>query len=892
MAFLPRLGAFVRRRRRSASWETTLHHELQAYLDHEVDARVAAGMSPMEARRTALAEFGGIEPVKAHVRAGASGAWVDVLSQDLRYAYNTLRQSGGFAAWIVGSLALGMAVMIAAFAFLIALLLGPFPHVTQQERLVRLSLTQNCGAPDCRRRMSSSEDLVALRQGLAALQGLSGYTYRQVAVGLPEARSFRGVLSSGNYFDVLGIRPVLGRMFDVTDEQRRSAVAVIAHRVWTNDFGADPSVIGRSMRVGDEFVQIIGVAPEFFVGVDFRPARGDRGPDVWLPLWVAARVLPQMESGGSPQQLELEFVGRLRDGSEASHVRAQAEMLARQLGPTSSQARAAVAQAQVVRLWRTNPANWSSGALLIMPVPILVLMIACLNAANLMLARASQRRQEIAVRLAIGAGRGRVIRQLLIESALLTLIATVVAVSIAWSSLQLARTPLIMPIPIDVSVLAFTVLMAALTTIAFGLSPALRVSAQPLAPVLGSSGAGSEIVPQQLRVRRGLLLTQVALSIGLLATAWQLVSTVRSQAVSGGTRADRLLIARFDMRSLNLPAGEAEGFYRRLVAEASRLSGAEATGLARQTAIWTFNQRGTSGSIVVWRPGEAPGDGRVTRGGFVGGDVFNAVGLRMVEGRPFTEDDRQSRPQVAIVTQAFARTMTGPAVGSMLRVGSDKDFLSSIEVRIVGVIESPAEPRLDQDGNTARNVYLAAPLGPEPALTLYLRTGGAATALAQPLRELVTRIDPRVPIMELGSLEDLNEQSFAPQLWLARAAALFGMVGLLLASAGLYGVSSYIVAMRSREMAIRMAMGARPSLILTTVAAQSLRLAATGLLIGGGIAIGISRVIQAEYHGIPGLDGAAFGGAATLFIVTMLLASGIPALRASTLNPAVILKGS
>jgi hypothetical protein len=388
-----------------------------------------------------------------------------------------------------------------------------------------------------------------------------------------------------------------------------------------------------------------------------------------------------------------------------------------------------------------------------------------------------------------------------------------------------------------------------------------------------------------------MVVAQVALSLGLLATGWQLVATVRSQAVSSGTPADRLLIARFNLRPLDGAADDAEPFYARLLVGASRLAGVEAAGLARHTSIWTFGQGAAPGSLVVWRPDDGPQDGRVTIGGYAGGDLFQAVGLRTVAGRGFTEGDRQARPQVAVVNETFAQSLSGVAVGRVLRVAPrDRDVLSSIEVRIVGVIEPALEPRLAASGEPPPTVYLPSPIEPEPALALYLRTRDRATTLAQPVRGLVDQIAPRVPILELGSLEEINERSFGPQLWLARAAAFLGVIGLLLATAGLYGVSSYVVAMRSREMAIRLAVGATPRAILAMVLGQSMRVALIGLLVGGIVAAAVSRVIQAEYHGIQGIDGAAFGGAAALFLSVMLLASAIPAVRASRLDPVENLK--
>ena len=887
MALWPRLTAFVRRLRRPASWERRLDDELQAYLDQEIIARIVRGMSPMEARRAALAAFGGVEQVKERVRAGAAGAWLDALRQDLRYAVRALQHSRRFTAWVVGSLAIGMAVTIAALALLSATMFQPFPAITDQHRLVRISVSRDCGRPDCWIPMTSADDFDALTEGLTGLRGLAAYAGGDIAAALPAARSMRSLVASPNYFQVLGVRPVLGRAFEPGDAGTSAAVAVIAHSAWIREFDGDPAIVGRSIRVADRFVNIIGVAPPDFIGID-RVRPGSGAPDIWLPLWLADAVLPPTSAEHRRQERSMAFVGRLDDGVDAARLRAEARVVALRLAAARNQASA---RTEVDRVWRVRPRSWQFGVIIVMPIPILVLVIACVNAANLMLARGSQRQREMAIRLAIGAGRGRIVRQLLIESAGLALLATAVALPCAWWALQFATSPLGERISIDAVVLALTVLVAAATTVAFGLAPAIRVSAQQPSSSLGPVAARSDTIPRQSRARRVLVGAQVALSLGLLATAWQLVSTVRAQAVSGGIPADRLLMARFDLQPLMIGPGEVERFYADLAIGAARLPGVEAVGVARHTSVWTFGQAASSRSIRVWRHDDTPEQGRLTSGGYAGGALLEAVGVRVLAGRGFTDADRTARPQVAVVNQTFARDLDGSAVGSVVRVAPrDRAYAEAMDVRIVGVIESVLEPRLEQDEPPPAKIYLPSAIEPEPALAVYVRTQGRAAEIAQPLRELVGRIAPRVPIQEIGSLEEINERSYGTQLWLARAAALLGGIGLLLAAAGLYGVSSYVVTMRAREMAIRMAIGARPGVILAMVLRDSMRVAVVGLLVGGAAAFAVSRVIQSEYHGIERLDRLAFGGAAAVFLAAMLLAGALPAIRASRLDPVEHLK--
>jgi predicted permease len=821
-----------------------------------------------------------------------SSNWFDALRHDVWYGVRTLLHSRRFASWVIGSLAIGMAITIAAVALLNALMVLPFPEVTAQNRLVRVGMSRNCGRPDCWSRMAAAADYDAMRDGLTGLQGLAAYTFADVTAGLPDARSLGAVLASANYFDVLGVHPIVGRAFDGTDAEARAAVAIIAHSLWTRELAADPTVIGRTIRVADDFVHVIGVAPPHFVGIDRNrpgePRRIEvgRSPDIWLPMWLADRVVTRTAAAPRVVERDLHFVGRLQDGVELAELQAQAGVLAARLAAPSPAARA-----EVIRLWRVNPRNWRFGVLLVMPIPVLVLLIACVNAANLMLARGSRRQRDIAIRLAMGAGRGRIVRQLLIECALLALAATAIAVPIASWGLELASNPLDVPIPIDANVLTLTVIAAAATTLGFGLLPALRVSNQRPSSTLGPAGGRGDALPQQTRMRRLLVIAQIALSLGVLATGSQLVATVRSQAVSSGTPGDHLLIARFNLEPLNLTSANTDAFYRELLTAASRLPGVQSAGIARQTSVWTFGHSAARASIIVWRPTDAPTDGHVTMGGYAGGDLFDAVGLRLVAGRAFTDADRQLRPQVAIVNETAAGNMTGPAIGSVIRVAPPgRGFDSSIEVRIVGVIEAATEPRVEAGVLPAPKIYLPAPLETEPALALYLRTHARAAPLAQPFRELVGRIAPRVPIQEIGSLDEINERSYQTQLWLARAAAFLGVMGLLLATAGLYGVSSYVVAMRTREIAIRIAVGAHPGTIMKMVLGQWMGIAAIGLIAGGAAAAVVSRLIQSEYHGVKGIDGSAFGGAVALFVAAMLLASAIPAARASRVDPVESLK--
>jgi putative ABC transport system permease protein len=815
---------------------------------------------------------------------------LDAIRQDLRSARRAVMHARAFTAWVVGSLALGMAVTVAALALLNATLLAPFAGVADQDRLVRVSASVNCGRPDCWQRMSSPSDYEALRQELRSLNGLAAYSFGDVDAGVPEARLLRGIAASANYFEVLGVRPARGRLFGPGDAAANAPVAVLGYAAWTREFGADPNVVGRSIRVGDRLVQIAGIAPPFFVGVDrarpgaARSMTAERGPDLWLPAWLSDGMLTAGGAEPPGPNRSVYYVGRLGPAKELAQVQAEAAVLATRLAASRS-ATPPAATADVRKVWRVNPNTWRFGIALILPVPILVLLIACVNAANLMTARGSQRQREIAIRLAIGAGRARVVRELLLESAILTLAASAIAVPLAWAALQFASIPFDMPIPIDRTVLGLTVVAAAATTVTFGLAPALRVSAVRPSSTLGTT-VGADGPPRAVRGRRVLVIAQIALSLALLATAWQLVATVRGDAVSAGTQPDRLLVARFDLRGGAVPAADADNVYRSLTAAARRLPGVEAAGLARPAAVWSLGQGTASSAVAVWRETDRPDAGHTLGGGYAGGDLFQAVGLRLLAGRFFTDADRQAQPQVAIVNETAASGTNATRLGDMLHVASPgRPLTESSSVRVIGIVEASQEPGLQRGEPPPPRIYLPSPTEPELGLALYVRTRDSAAALAPRLRDLAGRVAARVPIVELATLEQLNERSYATQLWLARAAGLLGIIGVLLATAGLYGVASCVVEMRSREIAIRVAVGASPRTILTTMLGQSMRMAAVGIIAGSGAAAAASRVIQSEYHGVRDVDSLAFAAALALFLAAMLAASAIPAFRAARVDP-------
>jgi len=883
-----RLTAMIRRWCGRGARDRALDAELESFLQHDIDARVESGMTPAEARRTALAAIGGMQQTREYARDARAGASLDALGRDIRYATRTLRRSPALSLAVVGSLAVGIAVTVVAYAFINAWMFKDYPGVTDQARLLRLEMRR---LPDGRPPgfpINSAADYQALREGLSTLSDVAATTAQRIAVQLPDPRSVLGLLVSENYFDVLGSRVALGRTFGPDEAQPANAgVAVISHRLWRGALNSDPGVIGRSIRAGGQIVQVIGVTTQDFAGTTVR--LGQEGPDLWLPLGLAARVAPDSATVLRPDGLF--FVARLKPGVEGAAVLAAAQVLA------SDRAAAAGSQqgsASVSGISLMDPAFRAQAILFVMAIPVLVLVIACVNAASLTLARGSRQRRDVAIRLAIGAERGRVIRQLLVESLLLAFMAAVAALPLAWLTLTAASGRLSLPMPIDASVLAWTLLTALICAVASGLVPAFRVTARAPLQALSVSRAATEGTASESRGKRGMVMAQIALSIGVLVTGSQLITLVEGQGGTGGTPPDRLLMTSFDLDQLRYSPESAADFYQRLLDGASHLPGVEAVGMARPTSVWTFGRGKGPGSVIVWAPGR---ESEIVVGGYAGGDLVGAIGLQLVTGRTFTAADRTGPPRVAIVNQAYADGLpVRQAIGQTIRVAtwrrqSDKEAVAeSREVTIVGVVESAGERRYTQDGSAVGKVYVPSPLGSEPALTLYTRTRDRAEDLAPAIRDLANRIDARVPIGDIGSLASANERSMGPSHWLTRMSALLGVIALLLAAAGLFATSSYAVTQRAREFAVRMTLGADQGRVLRLVLTQSMTTVSIGFLVGGTLGLGVSTLIATQFHGADVLNVPAIVQASALLVAVMLVASVIPAMRAARVDLVASLK--
>ncbi len=910
-----RLRAMLRRWAGRGANDAELGEELRAFVEHDADSKIRSGMSPDEARRAALIELGGAEQVKEHVRHARAGARLEGFVRDIRYAMRSLGRAPGFSLSVIGNLSLGLAAMIVAFAFINGAL-GPsiIPGIPDEDRLAEIGILETARAGRMVRLQAARTALAdypdvfrTLDEGMPSLEGLASFTESDVAVTLPQPRSLRAAFVSPSYFDVLGVRPEVGRTF--APREAESPVAIISRALWMREFGGDPSVIGRPIRAGgQQALEIIGVASRGFAGTT--------GPsvDLWLPIAFVDRVAVD-DPFGQPGSRLIRYVGRMRDSVRVERVETELGVVAGRLGvagPAGNPGAArlvASADASVERvtvevsdLSRRDVDELALMVAVILPVPLLVLALACINAANLLLVRASGRSREMAVRLALGASRSRLIRQLVIESLVLAVGAAVVALPLAWSGVQLIAAFVMLPMPLDGTVVAGALVTAFLTALGFGLVPALHATRRHPSAALGTAPAGSGGTRAEARGRRVLVAGQVALSLGLLAAAFQLTSPLESVAEPPGTDPNRMLLASFDLAQLRFSSGESDAFYAALLDRASRLPGAEAAALSSHDFAtgWITN-------LVPVETGDGPRDplgrpiGLLVSASSAEGDFFKVLGLDLRQGREFVAADRRDIPEVAIVTEHFAaQIFGGAALGRSLRVSTSLIGDAEANVRIVGIVESPVERNIDNvrgpsivkpspSGEVAA-IFFPSPLQHGTARTLSVRAGGPAGLLAPAIRDIVAQIDPRVPILEMATLDQRIPDITQIIRGLARAAAVLGIVALLLASIGLYGVTSYGVEMRRREIAVRMALGAQADRVVAMVLRQALTVATIGAVLGGLMAIAAGVVIQAQLFGVPGVDVAALAGAAALLAAAMLVASILPARRAARLDPMALLR--
>jgi predicted permease len=847
----------------------------------EADARARRGLSPAEARRTALRDFGGVAAVReaVHDTRGMSG-W-DALSQDVRFALRTLRRWPGFTAGTVLTLALGIGANTAIFSIVNDVLLEPLPYADGHE-LVRID--QSRVRPASSPVGVSIKELSDYRQSVQALEGLveyHGMSFVLLNQGEPD-RVETGVVSS-NFFDAFGVRPVLGRGFEDKDDDLGSpAVLLLGHAYWQKRFGGDPNVVGRVVQMNDKPHTVVGVLPAI--------PQYPRENDVYMPTSACPFRAAQEPLAEQNRRAfgALRVFGRLKDGVSIDRARAEVSGIARRFAndnpevydPVESQFAATVIGLNDEMVSEAKPI-----LLGLLATAALVLLIACANVANLSLSRMSRRDREMAVRIALGAGRGRLVRQLLTESSILALFGGTIGLGLAWASLDLLTafasrfTPRVITPSISLEVLLFTFVVSVLTGLAFGILPAL--AARPsLTSALKEGGAQAGDGVRARRMRSALVVAQVAVCFALLVGAGLFIDSLRRlSAVDLGYRADQVLTAEvFTNWSRQTSPDEIRTFYTNVLERLRSTPGVTVAAITNAVPLSNISP-GERPIIIEGRAAADPrqrplADLRVASDGY-----FEALMVSAARGRLFSGADNQDAPPVAIINQTMASLWGGgEALGGRFRVLDSDPWLTVIgvvpDLRQYGVErESPAQyytPFLQSPGIAAR---------------VLLRTQGNPMDYVPALKAAVAAAHPEVPVEGIETLESLRAGRLASPALNAALLAIFAALALVITLAGIAAVIGTSVSQRTREFGLRMALGATRASLLNMVLGQGMALVGIGLIAGAAGAVVLGRGLGSYLYQTKPSDPLVYVLVAAVFLTAAAAACLAPARRATSIDP-------
>jgi predicted permease len=821
--------------------------------------------------------------------------------QDLRYALRWLRRSPGFAAVAILSLGLGVGVNTAMFSLVDGLLFRPLP-VQSPSTLVDVFTTGGDGDEYA---TSSYPDFVDLKAKNTVFADMMGYSpmFAPLALG-DRSRIVLGQIVTSNHFVMLGIQPELGRLLVPSDDDAGAQrVVAISHQMWAREFGSRSDIVGQSVTLRGLPYAIVGVVPPTFTGV--VPILQ---PELWMPIAHAEEVEPAGINDSVPSPVgrtRLErrgmrwmFVkGRLKPGTTAAEAHANLALIGTQLAAANPQTNrdrkiSAVPTNDVRMLVPQAGGVLSMGAAGVMAIVGLVLLIACANVAGMLLARASARRKEISLRLAIGASRGRLIRQLLIEGLTLGVLGAIVAVGSAWALIR-ALLSIELPLPVNVAldlrldgrVLAFSLVAACGTGLLAGLLPALKASSPSLVGELRGETPAVRAAGRRWALRDALVVAQVGLTAVLLVVAGLLLrSLAASQRADVGFRTSGLALVSFDTDMVRYPRERGEQFWTEVLARVRAMPGVESAALSTPTVPFEFNFsqdefRIDSRTYPEGRRGETVENRSISPG------YLETLGLRLLEGRDIQESDRRGAPLVAVVNATMARTYwpKESAVGHTITVASTKD-----QYQIVGVVADHKNHGVLE--KAAPFVHRAQAQRPARYNTLLAHTNGDARGLLASIRREVLTMEPNLVLMNNSTMDERLAVSLMPARVGAMLAAGFGALGTLLASIGLYGVIAFSVARRTREIGVRMALGAKPGGVLTMVMGQGFTLVAVGLVVGGLLAAGAARVLSGLLFNVSPFDPLAWGLAIAAMVGAAALANLAPARRAMRIDPMVALR--
>ncbi len=874
--------------------EQELADEVEHYVEMEAAVRMRAGMSPDEARRTARASLGGAERIKEEAR---SEVWEFALAgflRDVRHGARSLRRNPAFTLAAVMTLAVGIAGNTTVFSLVNAAMLRPPPHVRAPEQLVSIFTSDYSGPPFGSTSYPDFEDFRAQTQ---LFSGMTAISLRSVGVGEgDDLRTYGMEMVGGDYFGVLGVQPAAGRFF-APDEQVEgvpAAVAVISHALWQQRFAATPSTVGGTVRLNGRTFTVVGVAPEGFLGI----VRG-LAMDVWIPASAASLVgVPphQLSSRGSRDFL---VVGRLAPGANLTQAQAGMATVAKNLAASYpdnwTDVKREGRRITLVSERDSRIPPQARGAVLgfvalLMGTVALVLLVCCANVAGLMLARATGRAREMGVRLSLGATRLRVLRQVLTEGALVALAGGVVGTVMAIAATR-AIAALQLPLPtrigldlgIDWRVLSFTAAAVVLTGVLFGLVPALRASRTQVTGMLKGDGAVTTVRGRRVSLQGVLVVGQLAISMLLLVGALLFLRSLQAaSAIDPGFAVNDVLLfdaaPRPDVALKGLSGETAERIRQQLAA----LPGVSHATWGSATPL------GISGSrrgLVIEGYRASPGEDLEFHFNIVGPSYFETMQVPLLAGRGITEADRSGGPLVAVVNESFARRFWPGQSPIGKRVSTHGPAGPWTEV--VGLARDAKYLSLTE---SERPYLYYAGLQVEGDVVMQLRASVPLAPLRDAVRRAVETVAPDWQVSAIRTMEEQVGTSLVPQRIAGMLLSLFGVVALLLAGIGLYGVVAYAVAARTREIGVRVALGARRRDVVRLVVGQGVQLAVVGVAIGLPAGWAIARLLSAFVIGGAASNVGTYAGAAVLLVGVATLAAWLPARRAASVHPMVALR--
>jgi putative ABC transport system permease protein len=872
---------------------------LKEFLDATTRDKIRAGMTSDQATRAAHIEMGGMEAVKESVRAASWESRVETIWSDLRFGARLLRLNPLFSAAAILSLALGIGANTAIFQLIDAVRLRTLPVKNAQE-IARVAIDHRGSAtghfstryPDLTYAMW--EQIRAQQQAFSGIFAWGPTTFNIAPGG--EVHLVQGLWVSGEFFETLGVQPALGRLLSAADDQPGcgSAGAVISYAFWQRQFGGERLVLSRTITVNRHPFPIIGVAPADFYGVEVG-----RSFDVAVPLCAEPLVNGEDSQLHSLTGWWLSVMGRLKPGWTMERAAAQLRAISPGIFEATLPPQLSAPNAKHFLQYMLGAFPGDSGLSeirkdyekplwLLLALAAVVLLIASANLANLMLARASAREKEMAMRMAVGAGRARLIRQLLVESLLLAVIGAALGAVLARNlshvlvaSLSTQNDPLFVDLGTDWRVLGFTSALAVLTCILFGLAPALRATSVAPGLALKESGRGATQGRSRFALRRILVVSQIGLSLTLLVGALLFARSLNNLAgVDAGFRRDGILVTAIDFSSLNLPKEGRLAFSDALLKRLRGLPGVES---AASAAVVPLSGDGIGHDILLHEGAESEDDVPVAVFNVVSPGYFETLQTRLLAGRDFDDHDTAASPPVAIVNEAFAKTFangTNP-VGMKFRV---RTLGQTTQYEAIGLVQDTKYVELREEFQPIVYTAVAQAANPWSSAQILIRSRASLASLIAAVKANASEVNPNMDIT-FSTLRKTIENGLLRDRLMARLSGFFGFLAVVLAVIGLYGVISYMVARRRNEIAIRVALGAARENIINLVMREAGALLAVGLMIGIVLALAGGKAAASMLFGLKPWDVATFAMALLLLAFVAVLASLLPAARAARSDP-------